>query len=136
MLLKQLAKIVRAASRAWTARQTFRRAQRAQQTLLLMKHGRTSAASHVRPNDDGRHSTAAVPIVRALRFIEHDNQDTVLLKLAIAEQRSDVVAQPRVRLLQGAVVRIVITVWDHERYIRQIVVVQITGEVREWHQVL
>src|SRR6266699_2067191 len=67
--------------------------------------------SHRHPFD----SASAVGGVRAKRLVEGDDQQTVLLKLRIRQQRGDVTLQPVVGGAHGAVVCVVTQVRRYKR---------------------
>src|SRR2546425_11004334 len=77
-----------------------------QRALVLVECGRAIASPHLRAHGDPRHAAAAVRVV-VRGLVEHDDQQPVLLERGARNQRRDVGLEPRVRLIQRAVVRVV-----------------------------
>src|SRR6478672_12710287 len=79
-------------------------------------------------------------------FVKDKDQNAILLESGIVEQRPDVVFEPCIRGGQlyvigaaggrrGAVMRVVVLVWHDEGIVRQLVICQVSAEMREGNQV-
>src|SRR5205807_2104176 len=78
---------------------------------------------------------SAVGVVTA-GFIEHYDQQAVLLESGVFDQRVDVGLEPVVGSAEATIVAIIATVWRDKGVVGQVAGGQIGGEMRERHQVL
>ena len=89
---------------------------------MLVKGLRLKSALRSRTDYDSRHLAPAILQIRLISLIECDDQQAAALKRGIGDQRSNIRLQPRIRLAERSVVRVIIHIRQDERILRQSVV--------------
>src|SRR5882724_4364605 len=86
-------------------------------------------------DERANHAASAVGVVTA-GFIEHHDQQAILLESGVFDQRIDVALEPAVGSAEPTIVAIIAAVRSDEGVVGQVAGGQIGSEMRERHQVL
>ena len=103
--------------------------------VLILQSGLIAELGERRTDERADHAASAVGVVTA-RFIEHYDQQAVLLESGVFDQRIDVALEPVVGGAEATIVGSIATVRADERVVGQVAGRQIGGEMRERYQVL
>ena len=101
---------------------------------MLIQDGGLHSGNDLRADDRSNDAPATVCVIGS-RFVEDDDEDSVLLKGAVRQQWGDMGLQPAIGLLQSAIVGIINQVRNDEGNIGQRIIVEISCELRERHKV-
>ena len=108
----------------------------AEDALMLVEGDGSVCPLGKRTDHDGGYVAATGGEVESVSLVEHDDQQTIDLKLRTVDERVDVRLQPGIGGAERAVVRVVAKIGDDEGIIWKVGGVQIDGKLTEGHEVL
>jgi hypothetical protein len=103
--------------------------------MLIESDGFISALGQ-RTDDDGRYVAATGSEVERIGFVEHNDEQAVLLKQRALNERVDVGLEPDISGRERAVVRVIAKIGDDEGEIGEVGSVPIGSELAEGHEIL
>ncbi len=103
---------------------------------MLVQGGGLVAAPRLPAHRHPRDPSSAMGLVTPRCFIEGEDQEAAPLEIGTRDQRGHVGPKPLVRRVEAAAVRVVAQVRHDERVVRQRLVGEVAGELRERHQPL
>jgi len=104
--------------------------------LVLVEGDRFVCAFGKRANHDSDHVTTAGSEVEIARFIEDDNEQTILLKLRAVDERIDVGFEPGVSGAERTIVRVIANIRNKKRIVGEMGIRDVSGELSEGHEIL
>ena len=103
---------------------------------MLIDSGRLISEFREGWTDQRAHHAAPAVGISVSGFVEHHDEQAILLEDRVLDQRIDVVFEPVIGGTEAAIAGIIATVGGDEGVVVMVSRGEIVGQLRKWHQVL